>query len=316
MRFLPPHQPRLARSLRGAALVSALLVVALATTLATNMIWRQDLWLRQVETRRDLAQARMLAIAAIDWARAVLAEDARTSNQYDHPSEPWGTKVPQLPAEGGEVGGEMSDEQGKWNINNLLSAGKVSIDELEVFKRLLDLVQLSPELAIAVADWLDGPKEASPGGGEDAYYLGLTPPYRSANREIDDVDDLLRVRGFDAASVLRLRPYVTALPGYNKVNINTADAIVIAAELPGLSSSEAAKIISNRDRIPFRDMTDFRNRLSIPQALSTSDSARLDTKSRYFTANVHARYGQADLSCTALLDRLTPWPEIIWRKFL
>ncbi len=303
------------RPQRGAALVSALLVVALVTTLASAMIWRQDLWLRQVETRRDLAQARMLAIAAVDWARAVLAEDARTSNQYDHPSEPWGTKVPQLPAEGGEVGGEMTDEQGKWNINNLLSGGKISSAELEVFKRLLDLLDLPPELAISVADWVDGPKEASPGGAEDAYYLALSPPYRSANRELEDVDDLLHVRGFDAASVLRLRPYVTALPGYNKVNINTASAIVIAAELPGLSVSEAPQIIANRDRIPFRNMADFSNRLTTPQAVSSSDAQRLDTRSRYFTAYVHAHYGQADLSCTALLDRINAWPDILWLKF-
>jgi len=273
------------------------------------------MWLRQLETRRDLAQSRILAVTGIDWARAVLAEDARTSNQYDHPSEPWGTKVPMLPAEGGEVGGEMADLQGKWNINNLLSGGKISSTELEVFKRLLNLVQLSPELAIPVADWLDGPKEASPGGAEDAYYLGLTPPYRSANRELDDVDNLLRVRGFDAAAVLRLRPYVSALPGYNKVNINTANAIVIAAELPGLSTSEASQIITNRDRIPFRDMTDFRNRLPTPQAVSSSDSDRLDTRSRYFAASVRARYGHADLSCTALLDRIDAWPKILWMKF-
>ena len=58
----------------------ALLVVALATVLASTMIWRQDMWLRQVETRRDLAQARLLAIAGIDWARAVLADDSTDPN--------------------------------------------------------------------------------------------------------------------------------------------------------------------------------------------------------------------------------------------
>ena len=106
-------------AMRGAALIMALLVVALATTLATTLIWRQDLWLRQVETRRDLAQARLLALAGIDWARAVLAEDARTSS-IDHLGEPWATKVPTMPAESGEIGGEMTDEQSKWNLNNLV----------------------------------------------------------------------------------------------------------------------------------------------------------------------------------------------------
>ena len=306
--------PLLIQRLRGAALVSALLVVALATALASSMIWRQDLWLHQVETRRDLAQARVLAIAAVDWARAVLAEDARTS-QYDHPSEPWGTKVPQVPAEGGEIGGEMADELSKWNINNLLSGGKINSAELEVFQRLLKMLELPAELGGNVASWLGENKEADAGAGQDSYYLQLTPPYRSAKRELSDVDNLLRVRGFDAATVERLRPYVTALPGYNKVNINTASAIVIAAELPGISPSEAPKIIANRDRIPFRNMTDFRNRLSSPQAANPADTDRLDVRSRYFSASVNARYGQAEINCTALLDRQNPWPDILWLKF-
>lgn len=301
------------RSSRGAALITALLVVALATALASTLISRLDLWIRQVDTHRDLVQARLLAGAGIDWARAILVNDARTS-AYDHASEPWGSKVPQMPAEGGELSGGLTDEQGKWNINNLLSNGKISQSELEVFQRLLRLVQLPPELAFTVADWLDGPKQAAPDGAEDVYYLGLTPPYRSANRELGDVDNLLRVRGFDLGVVERLRPYVCALPGYNRVNINTASAIVIAAELPSFALSEAPQIIANRDRVPLRDMTDFRNRLPNPGLVSDGDAARLDTRSRYFSVNIHARFGHADVTYRALLDRVNAWPEIVWQK--
>jgi general secretion pathway protein K len=299
---------------RGAALITALLVVALATALAGTLMWRVDLWLRQVDTQRDLTQARLLAAAGIQWACAVLAEDARTSG-YDHAGEPWGTKVPQMPAEGGEIGGELADEQGKFNLNNLLTNGVVSPNEVAVFQRLLGLLQLSPELATDVADWLRGGGEPVPGGAGDAYYLALQPPYRRAAREFGDVDNLLRVRGFDAAIVERLRPYVTALPGYNQPNVNTAAAIVIAAELPGLSLSDATQIVANRDRIPFRDMNDFRNRLSNAAAVSAEDSARLGTRSRYFTVNIQARYGRADVTSAVLLDRQRGWPEVVWQKW-
>ena len=302
-----------ARASRGAALITALLVVALATTAASALIWRLDLWMRQVDTHRDLVQARLLGIAGVEWARAILADDARTSS-YDHATEPWGTKVPQMPAEGGEIGGELSDEQGKWNLNNLLSGSKINQSEVEVFQRLLRLLQLQPDLALAVADWLDGPKDATPGGAEDSYYLALKPAYRSADRELTDVDNLVRIRGFDAAIVERLRPYVSALPGYNRLNINTASALVIAAELPGIPVSGATQIIANRDRIPFRDMTDFRNRLPNPAAVSGEDSARLDTRSRFFSVRIHARYGHADVTHTALLDRRLQWPDLVWQK--
>jgi general secretion pathway protein K len=301
---------------RGAALITALLVVAMATTIATALIWRLDMWMRQVDTQRDLIQARLLAVAGISWARAVLAYDARTSS-YDSASEIWGTKVPMMPAEGGEVGGEMADEQGKWNLNNIWNGVGVNQGEVAVFQRLLQLLQLSPDLAITLADWIDGPKDATPDGAEDAYYLQLTPPYRCANRQLTDVDNLLKVRGFTADIVERLRPYVSALPGYNRVNVNTASAIVIAAELPGVSVAAATQIVANRDRIPFKDMSDFRNRLPNPEAVSGEDGARVDTGSSYFSVNIRARFGHADVTYAALLHRLQgDWPAVVWQKTL
>lgn len=298
----------------GAALIMALLVVALATALASSMIWRQDMWLRQVETRRDLAQARLLAIAGIDWARAVLAEDARTSST-DHLREPWATKVPAMPAEGGEIGGALTDEQARWNLNNLVRNGQVQADSLAILGRLLKQLQLPQELASTLADWLDGDAEATPDGAEDAYYLSQTPPYRSANRELDDLENLLRVRGYNDVVIEKLRPYVSVLPGYNPVNLNTTSAIVLAAVLPDLSISDAQQIIAERDRIPFRDIADFRNRLPRVDQGDSGGSGLLDTRSRYFSVMIRSRYGNADAVSTALLDRQTTWPAIVWQKF-
>ena len=299
---------------RGAALIMALLVVALATTLSSMMIWRQDVWLRQVETQRDLAQTRLIAGADIQWARAVLAYDARTSG-FDHAGEAWAVTVPPSRVEGGEIGGEMTDEQGKWNLNNLLSAdGTISQKEQEVFRRLLRLLQLPPALAATLADWLDADSVASPDGAEDDYYLALSPPYRSANRLLSDVDGLLRVRGFNAGVVERLRAHVTALPGYHRVNMNTASAMVLAALVPDLSLSEVQQLLVLRKNIPFRDFADFRTRLPRPEI--AADSAQLDTRSRYFSVRIRARYERTSVATEALLDRQgIDWPAIVWQKY-
>lgn len=300
---------------RGAALIMALLVVALATTLSSMMLWRQDVWLRQVETQRDLAQTRLIADAGIEWARAVLAYDARTSN-FDHFGEPWAIKVPPSRVEGGEIGGEVADEQGKWNLNNLLRGdGGIIASELEVFRRLLRLLQLPPVLAPALADWLDADSDTTPdGGAEDAYYLSLSPPYRSANRALSDVDGLLRVRGFDANVVERLRPHVTALTGYHRVNVNTAGATVLAALVPDLSLAEVQQLLVLRTNIPFRDFADFRTRL--PRLDVVADASQLDTRSRYFSVRIRARYERTTVATEALLDRQgIDWPAIVWQKF-
>ncbi len=298
---------------RGAALIMALLVVAFAVTLAAGMLGRHDLWLRQVEAQRDLAQARWITTAAIDWARAVLAYDARTSS-FDYAAEPWGTRVPPTKVEEGEVAGQITDESARWNLNNILRNGQISVSDMQVYARLLAALQLSPGLAASLADWIDPDAETSPGGAEDEYYLRLDPPYRTAGQPLSDVDDLLRVRGYDPGTVERLRPYVTALPYYNAVNLNTASAPVLAALLPRLSLSQVRQIVDQRDRVPLRNVADLR--LYLPGGENPGELTALDTRSSYFRVRVHARYKRAGTVTEALLERQpNDWPRILWQKY-
>ncbi len=298
---------------RGAALIMAMLVVALAATLAASMLARHELWLRQIEAQRDLGQARWITAAAIDWGRAVLAYDARTSS-FDYATEPWATKVPPTKVEEGEVAGSISDESAKWNLNNMLRDGQISVSDMKVFERLLSALQMSPNLAAALADWLDPDAEPLPGGAEDEYYLRLAPPYRTGAQPLIDVDELLRVRGFDAELVERLRPYVTALPRYTAVNVNTASAPVLAAVLSGLSLSQVRQVIEQRDRVPLRNLGDLQ--LYLPPGQAAPGIGVLDTRSNYFRMRVHARYKRAGTVTEALLERqANDWPRILWQKY-
>ncbi len=299
---------------RGAALIMALLIASLATILATSLIWHENLWLRGLETQRDLAQARQLALAGIDWSCAILAEDARTS-RYDHLGEPWATQVPAMPAEGGEIGGHITDEQGKLNLNNLVRNGQSSSEDLLIYQKLLSALQLPPELAATLTDWLDADDQTRPEGAEDAEYLVAKPPYRAANRELTDVDNLQHVRGYTPEIIERLRPYVTVLPGYNLLNINTASALVISATLHDFSDADIRQIITDRDRIPYLDVDDFRKRLPQADMGARASTNLIDTRSRYFTVHIQARIGQADTRIQARLLRVTHWPNILWQKF-
>ena len=132
---------------RGVAIVLAISVVALATLVATAIMVSQSTWARQLELNAEHVQARAVLQAGADWARAVLADDRRVSN-VDYLGEPWSLRLPPMPVENGELVGQIDDQQGAFNVNNLVLDGKVNVAQLAHFRRLLAILGL-PEIGRA-----------------------------------------------------------------------------------------------------------------------------------------------------------------------
>jgi general secretion pathway protein K len=301
------------RGQRGLAVISAILVVALVASAASFMAWQQQLWVRQVENLNEQAQSRAVVLAAMQWARATLAQDARDSS-VDHLGEDWAQALAPLPVEGGELAGGLTDQQGLFNLNSLVRDGRTSTADRAAFRKLLELLQLPPELADAVVDWIDPDAVVTyPGGAEDGDYLALDPPYRAGNRALTTVDGLARLKGFDAATLERLRPFVTALPQPTPVNVNTAPAEVLAAVVADLSLDQARTLATARKEEHFKDVADFRERL--PKTATQVNETLLSVGSRYFLVSGHARFGRAKVGMQALFEReSTAWPKLVWQK--
>ena len=299
---------------RGVAIVLAMGVVALAAMAAAAIIVSQSTWARQVELTTEHIQARAVLLAGADWARALLSDDRRLGN-VDHLGEPWALKLPPLPVENGELVGQIEDQQGAFNLNNLVTQGKINVAQLAHFRNLLATLGLPDELADALADWIDEDGQPQPrDGAEDAYYLALEPPYVAANRPLIDVAELALVRGFDDNVRARLRPYITALPGLTAVNVNTAPAEVIAAVIDGLDLSGAQLLVAQRDRAYYRSSDDFLRRLPRGAEAAAGD---VGVGSDYFMATLRVTIGGAQARGQALLARgASGWPEIVWRKYL
>lgn len=296
----------------GAAIIMVLLIVALATSLAAFMAMQQNLWQRQVESQFDRAQARRAGIAAIDWARAVLADDARTSS-IDHEKEMWALRLPAMPVENGEVTGVIEDRQGLFNLNNLVRNGATSAPDVAQFQRLLALLDLPVELATALADWMDADNEAQyPGGAEDVYYLALARPYRAANRPLAELGELARVKGFDGKTIERLRPFVTALPESGAINVNFAPPEVLAAVAENMTLADARLLVQQRNGHPFKDVDDFRQRL--PHGGIQMLDGNITVSSQFFLVSGRARFGNAQVTTQALLNRKDGWPSVVWQS--
>ena len=276
----------------GIAALTAILVVAVAASAATMMLSQQSAMLDQTMLVASRAQAEQYAAAGLDWARGVLAQDARAS-ETDSLDEGWAKPIVGLPVERAVVAGAIADEQGKVNLNNLVKGASRSEPDVQAFRRLLIALSLSPELSEPLVEWLLP-------NGSDAPYLALPRPYRAAKGPISQVDELYRVRGFDARIIERLRPHVTALPGRTRLNANTAGEQVLAAVLDGAPDKVTA-LASARAKKPFATATAFEQAardLGLNPAADT-----FDAKSLWFSVLVRVQQDDVLLGMEALVRR-------------
>ena len=292
----------------GVAIIMVLLIVALATTLAAFIATQQNLWQRQVESQLEHTQARR--IAAIDWACAILADDARTSS-IDTEKEIWASRLPAMPVQNGEVIGLIEDRQGLFNLNNLVRNGTTSAPDVAQFQSLLVLLGLPSDLAIALADWMDTDSETqNPGGAENSYYLSLPNPYRTANMPLSEIGELSLIKGFDSKTIERLRPFVSALPMPGAINVNFAPAEVLAA-VTNMSLADARVLVQQRTVQPFQSTADFTEHL--PHG-GTMSAGNITVSSNYFMVTGRATMGRAQVTTQALLQRTNGWPTVVWQS--
>jgi general secretion pathway protein K len=298
---------------RGVAVITAILIVAVAASAAAMMLSQQSAMIDQTLMVASRAQADLYAQAGLDWARGVLAEDARRSKDVDTLAEAWAQPIAALPVDRALVAGSIGDEQGRFNLNNVLRGNQRSEPDVRMLRGILEQVGLAPELADAVVDWIDGDSDlGGAGGAEDAYYLGLARPYRAANREMVQVEELYRVRGFDAAAVAKLRPHVTALPSRTATNVNTAGEVVLAALL-GVSPEKAAALTKERRTRPFQQKSDFATRAAAIGAPAIT--VDYDVKSSHFLVNVRVAQDDVQLATEALVRRADNGSTaMIWRR--
>lgn len=243
---------------RGVALITAMLITALAGSVAAGLSWDNALDVRRTMVMLYRDQAIQVAVGSEGWVRSILRDDQESSTS-DHLGEIWATEIPALPIDAeavqGEIYGQIQDLQGRFNINNLLDGnGEIDQPSFEQYERLLAALGLDPRLAGITADWLDADQtESIPDGAEDPLYSGLTPAYRTANQRVANVTELAALSGMDRASFETLLPHVTALPERTPINVNTASSAVLQSLGPNIRETDAEGLIALREDGGFVD---------------------------------------------------------------
>ena len=286
---------------QGSAIISAMLVAAVAAAAATGMLATQSLWRQESTLAGDLTQCRYAARAGVAWAASILYLDERTS-PVDHLGEPWATPLSPTPMEGATVSGVMHDLQGRYNINNLVRGGVALPGEVARYRRLLTVLDLPPALADTLADWIDADYVTiSDEGAEDSYYATQPQGVRTAGRAIADITELLNVKGYNAAVLATLAPYISALPSSTPINVNTAPPPVLMLAAPALTLDDATRLSVLRDQSWFRDLADFQRRL--PAQSGLVDMSTVSVNSNHFAVSAQVKCGDTHVRLHGILRR-------------
>lgn len=307
---------------QGMAIISALLIAAVVAVIAAGMLTRQSVSTRALEADQQRVQGRWVLHGGLEISRQLLW-DARQRDPLTRLDQPWAQR---LNAQGFD--GRLEDEQGKFNLRNLVANERVDEAQVQAFQRLCALIGISAGLSQRISQrvigsypYLLNTQIAENTASKNAFDSGrATSPNASRKPQnpklpmLRSVDDLRSVEGVNDAVIGKLAPYLTVIPATTWLNGNTATAPVLAAYVPGLSLERAQALINERDAGRwFINRGDFVNRLRMPNLELTS--VKVGITSDWFRLRGEARRDQRRVSLDALLhrseDRL---PQVIWSR--
>lgn len=274
---------------RGVALISAMLVVALATTAAVALTAEVQINLRRSANLFSRDQAWQYLLGGEEFAK-ILIKLAIDNDQLDNLLG----EERLLPVEGGTITGQVNDLQARLNVNGLVtSEGALDNNNFERLQNLLGELEIDPARLDAIIDWLDTNDDVNGNNGaEDNYYFGLENPYRAANRPFDSPSELALIRDITAEESEKLRQEITVLPGNTKINLNTASDTVL--KILGVENPDAVK--ENR---PFKKLEDFK----ALNLLQEDQMQNLDISTHYFLLKATAKIGRARLQSYSIIHR-------------
>ena len=192
---------------RGVAVITALLLTALAITVVASLFWQQQVQVRSMENQRLRLQTQWAMRGMVDFARFWLRQDNVMLTALDGV---WATPIEEARLDDyvdrekvdtekfdATVSGRALDAQARFNITNLATAtGIVSQPYVQAYQRLLSTLQLDSSLAQATADAVlrARPKPRAADSGAD----GKTPAAKPATRRLISAassDELMKVAG-------------------------------------------------------------------------------------------------------------------------
>jgi general secretion pathway protein K len=344
-----PTLVRILRGRRGVALLITLSVttVLVAAGLEFNRRARHDLV--AAAAARDHLTMSAMASAGVHVGMAILAKD-KDDNDSDTPLDDWADPekielvLREFPFEDGRLSLAITDELGKIQVNALVNPPNgAQFNEVQrsLWERFLQYFADRKELKLelkndsepaaiinSLKDWLDsGDNDAITGlsGAETPYYESLKPPYPARNGPVQDLNDLLLVKGItpelfygspETPGIMHyLTPYGMApgegtsvsFPG--RINITTAELPVLFALIPSENKQLAETLDEmRRDIASGKQKVDIKNPNWLNQLPGLAelklDPKLITTTSDLFRIEATAALHEAETTVTAVVQRV------------
>ncbi|MBW1740119.1 MAG: type II secretion system minor pseudopilin GspK [Deltaproteobacteria bacterium] len=311
---------RFCRNSSGMALILTILIISLivALTLQFNMFMRSEL--HAAANFQDGTKLGCIAKSGFNYALAVLLEDA-LEGHIDTLREAWAdpktlSEKSTALFEEGSFQVKVSDHSGRIQINCLVDQnGKYDAVQKSLLTRFLNSPEfdLDPEevdnIVDAIKDWIDADSETTGfGGAENTYYHALERPYSCKNAPIAFLEELLLVKGitqelfYGTEEKPGISDYLSP-HGDGKININTADPLVLRALSDEINEDMAQDMVAYREDDE-RDLSDPKWYKKVPgMSHVTIADDLLATSSTYFEITSEGFKGAMAKQVTGVVHR-------------
>ena len=296
---------------RGIALLVAIVMFAIATTVAAAITYNKAMAARRAAATFTLEQALQAGMAAESFAAIVLEDNGNKAKTQT--SDPWAEPFGPVEIEGTGVWiqAQLEDLTGRFNLNSIVSQQppqntyKRDQHQVEVFQEILRSLDIDLRYADLLVDWIDPDSQPEPQGAEDTLYLTQVPPYRPPNTFITHTSELLALPGFGAENYAKIAPLVAALPNDERVNTCTASGLVLDATANDQQGNVAYRnqdLKKDREKGCWPINADFVNSI-IDANAKTAAQPRVSEKSSWFRLRTNIRIGTAEFVLYSVLLR-------------
>ncbi len=310
---------------RGVALITVMLIVALAAIIAAQMTTRLQMQMQRNSNASFNQQAYWYAMAAESFSKRLLMTSFKDEREVTHLDQLWAQGETTYPVDFGEISGEITDLHSCFNLNALRIDRNKSLNTSEsqttkqfparaVFEQLIESLAIegissfeAEAMADALTDWLDSDGFISgTGGAEDDDYASREFPYLTANNYLSSVSELRVIEHFSPRVIEALRPYVCVLEQNNtlKVNVNTLDVEKpeLLQALLDSSLEEAQQVLTARGEEGFNTLDDFYNAPEMSQMKLTEEQKKqFVVDSEFFKLKARASFNESYFTLNSVL---------------